>query len=234
MLTAGNAAKLYCLQLIEEAVAALADSPFRIIDLGCGDGRNFVELLRRRPQIRYIGVEPSRRAADAARRRLPDAEIINSPAYGFRSEPADAVVSFSVLEHVVDRPRYLAAVAANLRDDGRAYLNYDAGHFTFDADLIERAKAAAGRLLARFGDESRYRLPVRTAELPAALAAAGLRVVEEKGFNTDLKLSYRSVPPDRRPLFMERWLAFELELSASGFGYESGIFRTHNLVLTRA
>ena len=51
------------------------------------------------------------------------------------------LVSFSVLEHVVDRRRYLQAARANLAPGGRAYLNYDSGHFTVDADPAERAKA---------------------------------------------------------------------------------------------
>ena len=97
------------------------------------------------------------RIIDLARRRLPDAEIVNAAAYGVRVEPGHAVVSFSVLEHVVDRARYMAAVRANLHPQGRVYLNYDSGHFVADADLRERAKALASHLLARLGSESRYR-----------------------------------------------------------------------------
>ena len=79
-LTFGNTAKLYCLQLIDRA-AAEANGDFRILDLGCGTGSNFVELLRRRPNVRYVGVEPLRKAAGEARRALPGAEIVNKPAY---------------------------------------------------------------------------------------------------------------------------------------------------------
>lgn len=230
-LTVGNTAKLYCLQLIEEA-AARADGEFTILDLGCGDGRNFAELLRRVPRIRYVGVEPSRLAAEAARRALPGAEIVNASAYDVRRGPADAIVSFSVLEHVVHRDRYVAAIRANLAPHGRAYVNYDAGHFTVDADLAERTKALAGRVLARFGDESRFRAEVQPAELAGLLRTSGLDVEDDKGFNTDLKLSYRDVPEDRRDVFMDLWLTFELALNAAGVGYASGLFRTHNIVLS--
>jgi SAM-dependent methyltransferase len=228
VLTRGNTAKLYCLRLLDEA-AARADGELRILDLGCGDGRNFVELLRRRTNVRYIGVEPSRSAAENARRALPGAEIINADAYSVRVEPADAVVSFSVLEHVVDRPRYVDAVRANLAPQGRVYLNYDSGHFGVDATLAERARALAGRALARLGNESRYRAPVSADQLRQLLAPFG--VVDDKGFNTELKLVYRDVPEERRDAFMERWLAFELELNAAGFGYDERLFRTRNLIL---
>jgi cyclopropane fatty-acyl-phospholipid synthase-like methyltransferase len=233
LLAVGNTAKLYCLQLIDRAAAEKAGG-FRIVDLGCGSGANFVELLRRRPNVTYVGVEPSRGAAEEARRRLPDAEIVTAPAYNFCVEPAHAVVSFSVLEHVVDRARYMEAVRANLRPDGRVYLNYDSGHFVADADFRERAKALASQVLARLGSESRYRARVREDELALLTARAGLRVVEAKAFNTDLKRLFPLLPEERRAAFMERWLAFELELNELGIDYRdelASIFRTRNFVL---
>jgi SAM-dependent methyltransferase len=232
----GNTAKLYCLQLIDRAAAAAAGE-FRIVDLGCGTGSNFVELLRRRPHVSYIGVEPSRRAAAEARRLLPEAEIVDAPAYDVRVEPAHAVVSFSVLEHVVDRARYMEAVRANLRPDGRVYLNHDSGHFVADADLRERAKALASQVLARLGSESPYRARVREGEFRSLAADAGLRVVEAKAFNTDLKRLFPLLPEERREAFMERWLAFELELNELGIDYRdelASIFRTRNFVLEPA
>jgi SAM-dependent methyltransferase len=235
-LCVGNTAKLYCLQLIDRA-AAERNGEFRIVDLGCGTGSNFVELLRRRPNVVYVGVEPSSRAAEEARRRLTGAEIVTAPAYDVRVQPAHAVVSFSVLEHVVQRGRYLEAVRANLRPDGRAYLNYDSGHFVADTDLGERAKAAASRVLARLGSESRFRALVPETEFRSFAAGAGLRVVDEKVFNTDLKRLYPLVPPDRAEAYMERWLAFERELNELGIEYRdelASIFRTRNFVLEAA
>ena len=165
-----------------------------------------------RPNVEYVGVEPSRSAADDARGLLPEAEIINAPAYDVRVEPADAVVSFSVLEHVVDRPRYFEALRANLRDDGRAYVNYDSGHFVADADLAERAKGLASRVLVRFGSESRYRKRVSARELTELVASAGLRVVDDKVFNTDLKRLLPLVEHERLDAFMVRWLVLVLVL----------------------
>jgi len=236
LLTTGNTAKLYCLQLIDGA-AAETDGEFRIVDLGCGTGSNFVELLRRRENVRYVGVEPSRSVAEEARRSLPGAEIIDAPAYDVRVEPAHAVVSFSVLEHVVQRPRYLEAARANLREDGRMYLNYDSGHFIADADFGERAKAIASHLLARLGSESRYRAPVRDDEFRGLVDAVALRIVDDKVFNTDLKRLYPLVPSEHRDAFMRRWLAFELELNELGLVYRDELgafFRTRNVVLAAA
>ena len=233
MLTTGNAAKLYCLQLIDGA-AAEVDGEFRIVDLGCGNGSNFRELLSRRQNIRYVGVEPLRGAAEEAQRMLPGAEIINAPAYDVRVEPAHAVVSFSVLEHVVDRPRYFEAMQGNLGRDGRVYLNYDSGHFVADADLLERAKALASRVLARVGSESRYRRRVSADEFRALVERSRLLVVDDKVFNTDVKRLLPLVGLESRESFMERWLAFELGLNELGLAYRDeldAVFRTRNLVL---
>jgi SAM-dependent methyltransferase len=235
-LAVGNTAKLYCLRLIDRA-AEEAGGEFRIVDLGCGTGSNFVELLRRRPNATYVGVEPSPTAAAEARRLLPGAEIVSAPAYDVRVEPAHAVVSFSVLEHVVQRERYLEAARANLRDDGRVYLNYDSGHFVADADLRERVKALASQALARVGSESRYRSRLRDDEFRSLAAGAGLRIAEDKVFNTDLKRLYPLVPEPRREDFMDRWLDYELGLNELGIEYRdelASIFRTRNFVLEAA
>jgi len=232
LLTAGNAAKLYCLRLLDEA-AERAGGEFGILDLGCGDAGDFVELLRRHENVRYVGVEPSKRAAEAAARALPSARIVNAAAYDIRVEPADAVVSFSVLEHVVDRERYVDAVVANLAPGGRVYLNYDSGHFYNDVNAGERARAVVGTLLARLGNESHYRAVVAESELEALLRRSGLRIVDDKGFNTELKVAWRHVPVEQREAFMESWLAFELGLNTAGIGYRPHLYRTRNLILER-
>jgi hypothetical protein len=142
-----------------------------------------------------------------------------------------------VLEHVVDRLRYFEAVGANLREDGRAYVNYDSGHFVADADLAERAKGVASRVLARFGSEARYRRRVTAHELAELVAGSGLTVVDDKVFNTDLKRLFPLVDAGARDPFMERWLAFELELNELGLAYRDEldtVFRTRNVVLTHA
>jgi hypothetical protein len=135
---------------------------------------------------------------------------------------------------VVDRPRYFEAVQANLRDDGRVYLNYDSGHFVADADRAERAKALVSRALARLGSESRYRARVTAAEFRGLVERSGLRVVDDKIFNTDVKRLLPLVGEERRDSFMERWLAFELGLNQLGLTYRDeldAVFRTRNVIL---
>lgn len=63
-LTTGNAAKIYCLNWIA-AHAQRHTGPLTLLDLGCGDGSHFVQLLRAFPAIRYVGIEPMRQPASA-------------------------------------------------------------------------------------------------------------------------------------------------------------------------
>src|SRR5215217_1721500 len=95
VLTQGNAAKLYCLNLIDQLAERHAGS-LTILDLGCGEARNFVGLLRKRPRISYIGVDPSSAACDQARHALAGlaADVVHAPAYDVDLGPADVVVSF--------------------------------------------------------------------------------------------------------------------------------------------
>lgn len=238
MWTEGNAAKVYCLDWIAGFVSR-ASGAASILDLGCGTGRNFVKLLAAFPQVRYVGVEPSREGCAAARDLLPPAQatIVQALAYGYRADPVDIVVSFSVLEHVYDRRRYLQAVHDNLAPDGRALINYDAGHFRGAVSWRDRAKNVAGPLLARFGHERYYQSLVREREVHDHLARVGLAVEEDRVFNTGLKAVYPLVPPEHRSQFQERWLELELFVNEAGVRYRddlAGVFSTRNFLLRRA
>jgi 2-polyprenyl-3-methyl-5-hydroxy-6-metoxy-1,4-benzoquinol methylase len=236
LLTYGNTAKLYCLDRIDELAAA--SEALRIVDLGCGRAANFAELLRRRPHVSYVGVDADPNACASARATLAGlrAEILQDDAATVRVGPADVVVSFSVLEHVHKRAAYLESVGANLAREGRVFLNYDAGHFVSSSPR-ERAKSAAGRLLARLGRPHLYQTFVREAEFRSLAAAAGLEIVEAKSFNTGLKEAYTSVPQTSRTRFMAIWLDAELRLNELGIEYDDDlarVFRTRNFVLAAA
>jgi SAM-dependent methyltransferase len=235
LLSYGNAAKLYCLNRIDALAAERG--PLLVVDLGCGRASNFVELLRRRPDVRYVGVDSDAAACAAARAELAglDAEILHAPAYDVAVGPADVVVSFSVLEHVERRRAYVASVAANLAPNGLAFVNYDAGHFVGGSPR-ERVKTVAGQMLARVGRPAWYQSFVSEGEFRSLVAQAGLRIVEDKFFNTRLKEAYTAVPPDKRDEFMGVWLHAELRLNELGIEYDdrlAPVFRTRNFVLAR-
>lgn len=236
VLTVGNAAKLYCLQMLEEL--AQERQALRIVDLGAGDCRNWPDFLRRHPHVTFVGVDPSAEACALARAVLPAerAEIVHARAYEARWGTADAVVSWSALEHVYRRRVYLETVAATLAPDGLAFVNYDAGHFRFPTRR-DRVKNVAGPLLARLGREDWYQAFVSETEFRDLVTVSGLRVVEARSFNTAAKDVYHRVAPESRTEFMRAWLAFELAASDLVEPYadaDSRLFRTRNFVLMRA
>jgi acetolactate synthase-1/2/3 large subunit len=94
----------------------------RVLEIGCYDGY-LLELLRRRGAAECRGVEPSLRAAEAARRRFGLSvecaffEDVELPAGGF-----DLVALSHVLEHVRDPLRVLHGVRRLLAPHGRVFV----------------------------------------------------------------------------------------------------------------
>lgn len=147
----------------------------RVLDAGCGTGRDLAALLERWPAVRAIGVDASEGMLDVARERLAQ--------YGDRvqlvhanlgsplplEEPVDAVMSVAAFHWVSDHDalfRHLAAVmrpgarlttdcggAGNI-DNVEAGLmaaqgrRFDAKHFA-DAETTARRLEAAGFDVAR-------------------------------------------------------------------------------------
>ena len=120
------------------------------------------------------------------------------------------------------------------RRAGSAYMRSDMFSATPFSHCGSVYRARIPSKYARVGSESRYRARVREGEFRSLAAAAGLRIADEKVFNTDLKRLYPLVPPERSEAFMDRWLAYELELNELGIEYRdelASIFRTRNFVL---
>ena len=227
----GNTAKDYCLRLVAERAAA--NPGLTIVDLGCGDGRNVEPLLSGYPRVHYVGVDPSPQAIASARRRLAafDAHLEVARAYDIYLDDADVVLSFSVLEHVYKRAPYMHSIARNLKPDGAAFVNYDAGHFSAGS---ERWKAPVRRALAAAGRDAHFQAPVREDEFAQLTAGAGLRIDEARFFNTHLKELYKLVPD--RDAFADTWLRIELELNdvVEYRDEYAPLLRTRNFVLSRA
>jgi ubiquinone/menaquinone biosynthesis C-methylase UbiE len=90
----------------------------RVLDLGCGTGRN---LPRFDPSETVVGLDPNLQLLDAARRRAPERPLVagRAEALPFRSGAFDTVASGLVFCSVADPPAGLAEVRRVLRPDGR-------------------------------------------------------------------------------------------------------------------
>ncbi|HET7291343.1 MAG TPA: class I SAM-dependent methyltransferase [Vicinamibacteria bacterium] len=89
----------------------------RVLDVGCGTGRNLGLLLA---SDRPVGVDPCLSSLLAARRRAPDARLVRARAEAlpFRDGVFDTVLSGLVFCSVGDPPRGLREVRRVLRPGG--------------------------------------------------------------------------------------------------------------------
>jgi trans-aconitate 2-methyltransferase len=100
----------------------------RVLDAGCGTGRDAAALLERWPDARVVGVDGSRQMIDQARARLgDDAELhvadLTEPLP--LDEPVDAVMSVAAFHWISDHDLLLANLAAVMRPGAR--LSTDCG-----------------------------------------------------------------------------------------------------------
>jgi SAM-dependent methyltransferase len=90
----------------------------RVLDLGCGTGRNLPLFP---PGVRAVGLDPCRQTLARARRRAPGVPLVcaRAEALPFREGTFDTVVSGLVFCSVGDPGRGLAEVRRVLRGGGR-------------------------------------------------------------------------------------------------------------------
>ncbi len=236
VLVTGNSAKLYCLGKIEE-LCEKRGGEISILDLGCGTGGQFVSILEKNPRIRYVGVEPCKEDCKKAEMTLGkfNATVINAPAYSLDitiGEKFDVVTSFSALEHVYKRKKYLESAKACMKDDGILFINYDSGHFTSGKDTI---KNLVGRMLAKTGNEAYHQAFVKENDFLELVNTLEMEIIESKFFNVPgLKGVQKEIPEGRKEEYAKRWLAFELWLNEVGIEYDDSkahLFGTRNFIL---
>ena len=239
-LTTGNAAKAYCLNWIAQRLDSIIGEA-SILDLGCGNALGFIPLLRRYPQVHYVGIEPREESYEQALHNLRglNGTAIRQDGYGvyeWLGEKFDFVVSFSTLEHVYRREAYLRSARDCMMENGHILTNYDTGHFMMGTRR-DRVKNVVGPILARFGIERYYQSLVHEQEFLDIVHRLNLEIVDSKFFNTCLKGINHVVPPNAREAFIERWLDLELWLNTLGVTHTDSLaasFFTRNFILRRA
>ncbi|HEX6258470.1 MAG TPA: class I SAM-dependent methyltransferase [Candidatus Saccharimonadales bacterium] len=103
---------------------ANANSEAKVVEVGCGDGRDAEEIVKR--VAWYEGYDPSEGLLDIARKRLPDASFVTADALTYQyPENLDVVYAFASLLHVNqgDMKVALTKIAAALRKDGIAFIS---------------------------------------------------------------------------------------------------------------
>ena len=96
----------------------------RVVEMGCGDGRDAAEIVKRVGW--YQGVDPSEGLLKIARQRLPQASFVKADALSYQyPQDLDAIFAFASLLHVDKDDFRVAAEHASLalRGGGVLYLS---------------------------------------------------------------------------------------------------------------
>jgi SAM-dependent methyltransferase len=123
----------------------------RILELGCGPGRLWLENLARIPASWDITLSDfSPGMLDEARRNLSDAshpfrfEVIDAQSIPFEDGHFDAAIANHMLYHVPDRQKALAEIRRVLRPGGRFYASTNGrAHLQEIDELVSRVESPA-------------------------------------------------------------------------------------------
>lgn len=145
---------------IEHMEGLIPPQGANILELGSGTSAPVADLLRRRPDIRYTGVEPSQRAYEAAQQaigHLPNVRLINDFAYDIQDLGTfDLCFSLSVLEHVKQLETFLEQSVLAVKNGGYIVHRYDLGHALTPTSLKERVQVFLGNHAPRLLSEHKF------------------------------------------------------------------------------
>ena len=111
----------------------------RAVEIGCGDGRDAVEIVKRVDW--YEGVDPSEGLLAIARDRLPNTPFVQADALSYSYPTAvDIIFAFASLLHVPkdDLEKVFTQAVASLRPDGIFYIS-----LKFRPEYVEETKSDA-------------------------------------------------------------------------------------------
>jgi cyclopropane fatty-acyl-phospholipid synthase-like methyltransferase len=170
-------------------------------------------FLAEHQAVRIVGVDTDAKAIDEGRRQYRGHDRIELRIHDAQSAlpeaTFDVVVALSAIEHVVDRLAFLKTVWSALKPGGRAYLNYDAGHFR-SQDFKERLMVPVSQLLAMVGIEGPYMKVVNDELFCSQATQTGFKILDFRKHNISCVKRLMDQASDE---VVESWGAFEERLN---------------------
>jgi trans-aconitate 2-methyltransferase len=193
-----------------------------VLDAGCGSGRITEALIERLPDGHVIAIDASQSMVDAARKRLPGADVRRVDLLELQlKEPVDAILSTATFHWIADHERLFARLRAALHPGGRLVaqcggegnINVLRGHAN---DVLAREPYA--KRFKGFQPPWNYAGPNKTRErlLTAGFASAECwlqpapkQPEHPREFLSDIVLGphYQHLPAELREPFMDDVLA---------------------------
>jgi SAM-dependent methyltransferase len=211
--------------VLEKVIADLPLPPHaRILDAGCGSGRNMVELARRGS---VTGVELSPTSVGLARSReageVVEGSVLEMP---FAEESFDLAVCLDVIEHLecdLDALRELRRVVVpggSLLVTVPAYQWLWSGHDEINHHHRRYTRRSLQRAAQRAGWQQLRTTYFNSLLLPVAIVLRGLDRLSRKTTESSLDLW---VPPEPLNWLLERPLALEAALIGRGGRIPAGL-----------
>ena len=190
------------IEYVVEAVSAAADGrPLRVLDVGCGTASYVPDLVKRFPNLTYVGIEPITASFEKALEYTaghPQATVHFGLAYDALEEyePAsfDLVLSLSVLEHVKQLPKFIAFCESYLVPGGAMVHRYDLGHALYSHSWKEWLHVRLGNNLPWLLPETQFVRYVPESEV---------RAVYEQHHITPTHSTYHQMPNHKQ---LEKYL----------------------------
>jgi SAM-dependent methyltransferase len=137
--------------------------PVRILDFGCGTGRNIPFLAEAFPEAEILGCDISEESLKEAKENFPQAVFFHNDAPEVNTGDFDLIVVSCVLHHipVADRAGVVRNLAARLSPQGELYIlehnpwnpltRMVVNNCEFDADAVLLTRSETGRLFTGSG-----------------------------------------------------------------------------------
>jgi SAM-dependent methyltransferase len=211
--------------VLESVIAGLVLPPHaRILDAGCGSGRNMVELAR---YGSVTGVELSQTSVALARQREVGEVIAGSVLeMPFADHSFDLAVCLDVLEHLQDDLAALAELRRAVAPGGALLVTVPAYQWLWSHhdEINHHHRRYTRRSLQRVAEQAGWR-QLRTTYFNSLLlpVAALLRVLDRVNTKTTESSLDLWVPPEPVNWLLERPLALEAALIARGGRIPAGL-----------
>jgi SAM-dependent methyltransferase len=211
--------------VLEQVIAGLQlPRPARILDAGCGSGRNMVELGRLGT---VTGVELSGTSVSLARQReageVIEGSVLEMP---FDSDSFDLAVSLDVIEHLEQEVDALAELRRVVAPGGSLLVTVPAYGWLWSGhdEINHHHRRYTRRSLQRVAEDAGWK-QVRTTYfnsllLPVAILLRALERLNTKTTESSLDLW---VPPEPLNWLLERPLALEAALIGRGGRIPAGL-----------
>jgi len=166
--------------------------PKKVLDVGCASGWFLNEVAEVYPKAKYHGVDVYKRAIEYGNKSYKQLDLKVSDAHKlpYFSKTFDLVICTEVLEHVIDPDNVLKEIKRVLTDDGMAIIEMDSGNLLFRMVWYWWTNMRHG-----VWENSHLHL-FNCAKLRSCIINSGLKIIEQKMFNTTMAVAFVVVKDD--------------------------------------